>query len=241
MLALSTCARLSALFTAFVLASPALAFVPATGHAVCPLDGKGFDYPSFAAYSTYGRRLDGKPVGSAEFPLPVPECPGSLFPVYRDFKAGELDKLRSIAASTDYQPLKSETSSYRMHGVMVALGEPVEALTNAALVATWQVEGVPDRYSRYAAVFLREADAMISNLGGPSSEKSRYIQLIAADVQRQAGDFDGASKRLAVLRSNNPLADWSVAIGHEARLIEANELRSYTPATRIMPEHYGPP
>lgn len=213
-------------------AAPALAFVPAVGHAVCPIDGKPFDYPSFAAYSTYGARLDGKPFGSASFPLALAECPGSKFPVYREFKPEEIAKVKAVAASAEFRALADETPYFRLHGVVAAMGETQDARTYTALEATWQAEGQPERYRRYAAVYFQEADALVAQ-SKPTDQAYWNAQFYAADVARQSGDFAGAAARLAKLNDPAAPAGMAAVIKQEAGLIEARNTKPAMPPSRF--------
>ncbi|MFC5371435.1 hypothetical protein ACFPIF_02670 [Brevundimonas faecalis] len=166
----------------------------------CPITGETFTHTATASYSTYGMYLDGMPVGSWTFPMPVPQCPGSRFPVMKeDYSDAEKTALRALVLTPEYAAAQNEASYYLMDFVMARTGEQTpESHVWMLLQATWQVRADVAVYARYAGELAAAMDAANDQLKSDDSENWHFYQLSTANVLRQSGDFDGAASRLAV-------------------------------------------
>lgn len=190
-------------------AANAVADTPFEATSVCPVNDEPFTWTSTYSYSTWGSELDAKPLGSTRFPVTIPQCPESRFPVYEEtFTAEEKAAIRELVATPEYAAVKDDASYYLLRFVIEKLAgeEPVDPMQMAWLLmqATWQVrETDPERYLRYAA---ETAAAMDLALPLRESEPADwwYLQIATANVQRQAGDFDGATARLDSLTGDMP-------------------------------------
>lgn len=191
---------------AIILALPAWAGTPMQAAAVCPLDGKTVVYGSTGSYSTWGQELDGHPIGSWYFPLTIPQCKGSNFPIYkRDFTPEEIKAAKALVKTPGYKAIQDESSYFVIHYVLKAAGATKpDPLAYVLLQATWQVTNDPPRYARYASLLIPEVDAMLPGLKAAEEGKWWAWQIIAANVQRQSGDFAGAEARLAALPAEVP-------------------------------------
>ena len=69
----------------------------------CPIGGGSFSFTTATGYTTSGERPDGKPYGSWNFPLALPECPDNGLILYKDYTAEEIAKLEPIIASEAYR------------------------------------------------------------------------------------------------------------------------------------------
>lgn len=177
---------------------------PYQAEATCPVDNVKFKYTATMSSSTWGSELDGKPIGSWEFPMPIPQCPDSRFPVYQDeFSAEQTSAIRALVATPEYAAVKDEASYYLLHFVLQRL-DHLEPMNAAWLLmqATWQVRGDDARYARYAAEAVPAMDAALPSMSEPADWW--YLQIAVANVQRQAGDFAGATARLDSLTGELP-------------------------------------
>lgn len=187
----------------------ATAGMPMRVQSTCPVDDAKFSWTTTAAYSTWGSELDGKPIGSWTFPMTIPQCPESRFPVYKDtFTPEEKAAIRALVATPEYAAVRDEASYYLLRFVLEKLeAEPAEPMQGAWLLmqATWQVrETDPDRYRRYAAETSAAMDLALPSLKDSEPADWWHLQIATANVQRQAGDFDGAAARLDGLVGDMP-------------------------------------
>lgn len=168
----------------------------------CPIGGERFTYQDYAAYSTYGQRLDGKPFGSTEFPLRLPVCPNG-FVVYRDdFSEAELAALTAFMQTPAYRELTANhTTYYRAAHLARAAGAPLEHQAWLTLRASWQVDRDAARFAAYQTEFLTLADATIAEI--PRTAPGWWmLHFRAANAQRQLGQFEAAAARIAALPLN---------------------------------------
>jgi hypothetical protein len=192
---------------AAALAGAAAAGTPYRAKAVCPVDGTTFEYTATASYSTWGSFLDGMPQASWTTPMPIPQCPESRFPVYReDFSDADRDKIRALVATPEYGAIRNEASYYVLWYVFDRLEPPREGLDVAwpLLQATWQVHDDPERYARYVGMVIPLMDAAMPALKTTEPENWWYFQIVLANLSRQTGDFAAATARLDALEGSPP-------------------------------------
>ncbi|MGQ2989914.1 MAG: hypothetical protein ACT6RD_08265 [Brevundimonas sp.] len=212
----------------------AAAGTPYQAEATCPVDGKKFTWTSTGSYSTFGMELDGMPIGSWTFPMPLPQCPGSRFPVYRDFTPEEVTAIQALVMTPEYAAIKDEASYYVFGFVAARLEKDIPPLGSAwmLLKASWQVRDDPDRYGRYAAELIPAMDAAIGSLKDEDPAEWWGHQVILANVQRQSGDFDGAKARLDALPVTPPDSeggDLVQRIAMTRRMIDAKDKSPASP------------
>lgn len=169
----------------------------------CPLTGETFTHTATASYSTYGMHMDGMPVGSWVFPMPVPQCPGSRFPVMKEsYSDAEKTTLRALVLTPEYRAVQDEASYYVMDFVMAKTGEQTpESHVWLLLQASWQVRTDVETYARYAAELTPALAAASDQLKSDDPDNWYFYHLSVANVLRQAGDFEGAANRLAVVEA----------------------------------------
>lgn len=184
-----------------VLAVPAFAGTPFVIKVECPLDGVKFDFVTTASHSTWGMHMDGMPVASWTFPMPIPQCPGTNLPVdQEEYSAEEKAALNALVLTPEYKAIQNETSYYVLDFVMKHRGEQTpESHVWMLLQATWQARSDARTYSRYAAELAEAMDSGLKRDAIEEAESWFFYQLAIANVQRQSGDFEGASKRLVLL------------------------------------------
>ncbi|MFC7380324.1 hypothetical protein [Brevundimonas sp. GCM10030266] len=189
---------------------PAAAGIPMRVQSTCPVDDAKFTWTTTASYSTWGAELDAKPIGSWTFPMTIPQCPESRFPVYKEaFTDEEKAAIRALVLTPEYLAMKDEASYYLLRFVQEKLGgaEPLDPLQSAWLLlqSTWQVrETDPERYRRYAAETVTAMDAALPALLEAEPTDWWFFQIATANVQRQSGDFAGAVARLDSLTGEFP-------------------------------------
>ena len=188
-------------------AAPVSAGIPMRVQATCPVDGQKFMWTTTASYSTWGAELDAKPIGSWTFPLTIPQCPESNFPVYKEtFSDAEQAAIRALVLTPEYAAVKDEASYYVLRFVMEKLEQPdAMAVAWMLMQSTWQIrEADPGRYGRYATETVAAMDRALPALKDSEPGDWWYLQIATANVQRQAGDFNGALQRLESLTGEMP-------------------------------------
>ena len=214
--------------------TPAAAGIPVRVETVCPVDDKKFTWTTTASYSTWGMELDGKPIGSWHFPMTSPQCPDNKVPVYQEELTDEQKTaIRALVATPEYAAVRDEASYYLLRFVAERL-EPADAEDPVAagwllLQATWQVRDDPERYARYAGELVAAVDAELPALKGEDMENWWFFQLATANVQRQAGDFAGASARLDSLAGETPVEQVAERIALTRQLIAAQDRKPTAP------------
>jgi hypothetical protein len=189
-----------ALIACTVLASVARAEVPAREEVTCPVGGQSFTHLGYAAYSTYGQRLDGKPFGSTSFPLRIPVCPNG-FVIYKasaDFTEAQIAALASYIQAPEFLSLAEHSTYYRASRLARAAGEPAAMQAWLMLSASWQVDREPHEFAAYQSDFLALADEALAQLPRTSPEWW-VLQFRAANAERQLSRFDAAAARLSGL------------------------------------------
>lgn len=186
---------------AAAMAAPAGAGHPILIEMKCPVGGKRFNHTSTQSYSIWGSRPDGKPYGSWDFPMPLPVCPDNRLPIYKDFSAQEVRKLRPLIRSPEYREMRErETSYYAAYWLMTRLGEPLEDRMGVLLQAIWEADWHPELKRRYQVEFVELAGEM-------AEEPDRLDWLVgkgrAANALRELGRFDEAAALLASLPTSS--------------------------------------
>jgi len=182
---------------------PAGAGTPVSRQMTCPIGGAAFTFNTTASHSTWGSRPDGKPYGSWEFPLAIPECPDNGLVLYKDYEPAEIERLTPLVASEGYRAIRDEATYYRAYWLMREMGLEAEAYLWALLQASWQADADPERKKKYQQELI-ERSAMIP----PAASDLNWVGMEARAVNalRELGRFDDARSRLDMM----PLATLDV-------------------------------
>jgi hypothetical protein len=181
----------------------------------CPYDGTRFTAVLAMSGSQFTVTLDLKPVGMTESPWPMAECPTNGFVFYQDkFSNEELEKLRPLILSSEYQALKKETTYYRAAWIMERTGTKHSQVTWTLLRALWQNHA-------YAPKLLERLPQDISEVEG---EEKLNLRMLQAELLRQVGRWDEAKAAFAVLQSEvHRFSTLDLVIRYELRLIEQHD------------------
>jgi hypothetical protein len=187
-------AILSLSFAAALVPVAAEAGIPVTQRMTCPIGGGRFDFTTTGSYSTWGARPDGKPFGSWHFPLDLPECPANGLVVYREFSEAELERLRPLVASPEYQALRQsgDTPYYRAYWLMRRMDAPAPDTLWTLVQASWQAEPDPALRRRY----LEELVAEAPRLGEPDNVTVLAVRSRVINALRELGRFEEAEAML---------------------------------------------
>lgn len=185
---------------AVLIAVPAVASTYFTVRKTCPVGGQKFKFQELGSISTWGALPDGMPVGSGEFPIRPPQCPGNGLVMFRDFTRTEIAKLIPHVQGDVYRGLRAagETPYYLAFHTARMLGD---ADTEWLLLsATWEAKnagpGSVARAARYNAEFVDLVKARATN---PADFESIAMRARAANALRELGRFDEAEALRAAI------------------------------------------
>jgi len=234
------------LFLALLLANgtAAIAGFPVTEQRTCPIGGERFSYTTTASYSTWGARPDGKPFGSWEFPLALPECPGNGLVVYGEFSEADLARLEPLIAQDDYRALRrrGDTSYYRAYWLMRRLDAPAPDALWMLVQASWQAGDASPLRRRYLEELVEAAPL----LGRPTDVTNLAVRARVINALRELGRFEEATAMIeatpvdeiapdsATVRSTS---DWRGHYRQLARLIARRD--SSTEPIDMIPWRVG--
>lgn len=185
----------AALLALAVAPAPALAGIPVTREMTCPIGGERFSFTTTASYSVFGARADGKPYGSWDFPLAIPECPGNGLVMYKDFDQAELTRIGAIIAGDDYRALRRDsTPYYRLHWLLGRMEAPREQVLWALIQATWEDPDQSPRRMRYLGEI---ATIALAETAAPASLPDYGLRAYGINALRELGRFEEADALLA--------------------------------------------
>ena len=105
----------------------------------CPYDGTTFKFTEEVSGASFDKSLDLMPVGAIKSPSPLAACPTNGFVFFKhDLTPEEIERLRPLILSKDYQSIKNETPYYRAAWIMERLGERPQKVSGMLLQATWE-------------------------------------------------------------------------------------------------------
>jgi hypothetical protein len=165
----------------------------------CPVGGKPFEYMAYGSYSRWGVLPDGQPVGSAEYPLEMPQCPDNGLVLFDEFDTPTIARLTPLVRSPEYQALRrTETRYYLAHWLQVKLGAAEADRLWMLLTAGWEAKsrGTPEQAVRYQAEFVRGALALPDD---PALLTPLALKARAVNALRELGRFEEAERLRASL------------------------------------------
>jgi hypothetical protein len=158
----------------------------------CPYDGTKFPFTEQASGTSFGQQLDLKPVGAIEIPWPIAVCPTNGFVFFKDdFDTAELERLKPLILSAEYQATKGETPYYRAYWIVNRSGGDHAQASQLLLAATWQAGG--EGYARYATELLRR---LPDDIAAAQEAPRRKFILLQGELLRRLGRFEEAAQHL---------------------------------------------
>ncbi|HEX4301967.1 MAG TPA: hypothetical protein VHZ78_04200 [Rhizomicrobium sp.] len=198
----------------------------------CPVGGETFKSFAIGSTSSFGARLDLRPMGPQAH-LPTVECPNGfvVFKAEEDFTPAEIATLTPVVASATYQAARqTEPIAGRTVLLMQALGTDEAGLRNVLLLAAFEAEdaGAEDLRQKYLTRAAAAYDAFVA--AHPAQDEDWWVaKLRAAEIARQQSRFDDAIRIADGLASLKPPGDgW---FGDVAKQIKAKAvLKDAAPA-----------
>jgi hypothetical protein len=219
---------------------------------VCPYDGTTFEFTAQGSGTAFDRTLDWMTVGALQSPWPLAVCPTNGFVFAKqEYSPEELEALRPLILSPDYQALKDETPYFKAAWVAERRGEAREQVSLLLLQATWEA-GWAELRARYQALQTAQPSdvaeavdkkrdresARVRNLfaEGTSSERyARYVSqllpLLEVDA-RNAAAGKSIDINLLVGDLQRRLKQFDLAEAHFARM--AGEVTPGTDQAKIL-------
>jgi hypothetical protein len=194
----------------------ALAAIPAQSTTMmkvtrtCPVGGAKYESFEIMSTSSFGRRLDLRPIGPAAY-LPFVECPNGfiVFKEEADFTAEEIAKLTPVVESAEYQRLRTEhVAAYRVAHLQRALGEQERNLGWTLMRAAWQAEDA--RKESLRQTYLAEARRAYEGQRAANTTPTEdwwTASIMLAEIARQQSRFDDAVAEIDALPKGQLPAD----------------------------------
>jgi hypothetical protein len=157
---------------------------------VCPYNGTKFTAALQSSGTIFTNTLDLMPVGAIMSPSPLAECPTNGFVFFkREFTPEELERLKPLVLSPEYQALAGETSYYRAAWLQGRSGA-------SHLEVTWTLLGAKWQRAAYAPEVLARLPQDIAEAEG---ELKATLRIVEGDLLRQLGRFDESRQRFSSL------------------------------------------
>ena len=201
-----------------------LATTYSTEERICPIGGKKFTVEALMSYSTYGKRLDLKPLGRdpSTIPQPLIVCPNGFVDYKKDYSEAEIISFTKLINSPSYQRLRSGNTDYFMLAQMLeSMGAGKLTVGWTYLEASWEAES---RYSNHHHKYVPYLNSAIHNFNLAVDQSDDEIgftyRLLIVELNRLKGDFDRAKLKLAELEANiTPIGYEKIVIDFEKELI----------------------
>lgn len=185
---------------------------PAQRTYICPLGGQSFTGPNTAPVRYAIHQLDLKGAGSI---APLPRCPGNGLVLYKlEYAAAEKAKLSRLLADAVFRKsMSGHSTHYQAAMILQAMNAGADQVARFFLAAVWDAQAMeglpPPPYAQWRGLYLRRAiDALDTYLGqyGSKDPSAVKLDILAAELQRQRGEFKDALRRLDSLPALGPLS-----------------------------------
>lgn len=180
--------------------SPLSAHTMAEEAQVCPLDGFKFSALMDMSGTSFGIRLDLKPVGPTPAPWSLAVCSKDHFVLYKkEYTKDEIAHLKKYVHTPQYQALAAGNSSYFLLGkIFEYLQKDEVTLGHIFLKASWQAEGDAAKYRLYAETSLQHFKAFLSK-EKPQGKEWETAELVAGELERRLERYEDAKARFTRL------------------------------------------
>ena len=193
-----------------------------TEERICPIGGERFTVEALMSYSTYGKRLDLKPLGRdpSAVPQPLIVCPNGFIDYKQKYSEEEIISFTNLINSPSYQRLRSGNTDYFMLAQMLeSMGTGKLTMGWTYLEASWEAECLTCRQK-----YVPYLNSAIHNFNLAVDESDDEIgftyRLLVVELNRLKGDFDTAKLKLAELEANiTPIGYEKIVIDFEKELI----------------------
>lgn len=168
----------------------------------CPVCGADFKQQFEGSGTTFGPRLDFKPLGPTPAPWPVPTCPRCGYVFYQVIPDKDtIKKLKPFIASAPFKAKKDYPSYYRLAMIRDFLGADKLSVGDAYIQASWQVESQPAK-SKECLQLAYQAFALGLKALPPEHEHYADTSMICGELERRLGLFDQAAARFNTVKTS---------------------------------------
>ncbi len=165
---------------------------------VCPLGGEKFKALAMGTHGTYGAQFDLKPIGSANYPRPLPVCPTNGFVMYqKDYSADELAAVEAIVSEPEYQEIYNRNTGYFLLAhIWERLGKTDYDPWWLYLQASWEADDCDA--ALHQEYMIKTRDLALDRLENKKLEEDERLtmEILIANIDRRLGNFDAAKERL---------------------------------------------
>ncbi|MGE0255362.1 MAG: hypothetical protein AB7N54_05570 [Alphaproteobacteria bacterium] len=192
----------------------------------CPYDGTVFTVEVQRSGTSFGAMLDFRPFGAITSPWPLATCPTNGFVFYKpEFSEDDLEKLRPVILSDEYQSIRGETAYYRAAWILSRTGAERAQIADYLLAATWEVEGKAD-YRRYVDELLPHLEALAA--GTDEREMRWQLGVLATELFRRTGRFEQATRHVDDVLADAHEGSFHYLLGrYQQELIARRDVRPH--------------
>jgi hypothetical protein len=214
--------------------APALASTIRDAEFICPLTGEKFTARIAGSGTSFGSRLDLRPVGPIASPWPLAKCPDSGFPLFeRAFSDDVLAKIKAFVATPEYKALRADHADYYVVARLQArLGYDPQKIAFSVLAASWEAESAN---SPQLPAYLQEARQRFSDVAAGLDHSDKLWPMayfLSVELARRLGMFEEAGRLLAAERANLTPGVPEPILALEEELIRQRETKPDSPAGR---------
>ena len=161
---------------------------------VCPIDNHEFKANINYSGTSFGMRLDMKPLGPTPAPWLLPVCPECGFPQFKkEINQDEIERYRSYILSHEFQSYTNSNPSYFLLAKIQEFDNaPLNHIAFSYIEASWQVEGKKqDQYRRYLLLALEKYRKFLKN-STEKNDETITAEIMVGEILRQVGKFNEA-------------------------------------------------
>lgn len=174
----------------------------------CPVCDHTFTCMLDRSGTSFGMRLDLKPVGPTPAPWRVPVCTDCSFVIYdKDIPAEELERCRTIIATEDYAGHSERASYFLMGLIFEGLGKESNIIGHTFLKASWQEESEVEHLKEDLERSLKHFEIYLGRKESEDEEGYVTAQLLKGELLRRLGRFEQCIEYLTELRNSNAIED----------------------------------
>jgi hypothetical protein len=195
----------------------------------CPLCETRFKAVVIMSGTTFGMRLDLRPVGAIASPIPLAVCPRCGFVLDKDrlerYTDDEIKARRAVVESDAYKRLKPDDPSYlRLAFLYEGLKRPPNEIAHAYLRASWQTErnGVRNRGMLAAALAWLDQALAAATEHDKAWQTQKFLR---GELLRRLGRFEDATRHFESIAGMKEFGEepFPDMIAQERRFIRVQE------------------
>ena len=184
----------------------------------CPIGGETYTHFYLTSYTSFGMRLDLKPIGTFFTDVePLPVCANGFIDYQDSYTEIELTKLEELINSPEYQSLRNDNTDYFMLAkIEEHMGINKLQIAGVYLSASYEAE---NNYPREK--YLEYLNLTIDNLNAAIDTSDRdlgfEVNFLLIELYRLTENFEISKLKLNDLKANY------TAVGYEKVLIDFEE------------------